>query len=58
MKIDGAAALVTGANRGLRASIAQALLDSGAAVYGGARDPASITNDRLIPGDTEMAEQS
>ena len=49
MKIEGATALVTGANRGLGASIAQALLDAGAIVYGGARDPASITNDRLIP---------
>ena len=49
MKIEGAAALVTGANRGLGAAIAQALLDAGATVYGGARDPASITNDRLIP---------
>src|SRR5947199_2945504 len=49
MKIEGAAALVTGANRGLGAAIAQALLDSGATVYGGARDPGSITNDRLVP---------
>jgi NAD(P)-dependent dehydrogenase (short-subunit alcohol dehydrogenase family) len=49
MKIEGAAALVTGANRGLGAAIAQALLDSGATVYGGARDPASITNERVIP---------
>ena len=49
MKIEGAAALVTGANRGLGAAIAQALLDSGATVYGAAREPASITNDRLIP---------
>ena len=49
MKIEDAAALVTGANRGLGAAIAQALLDSGATVYGGARDPGSITNDRLVP---------
>ena len=49
MKIEGAAALVTGANRGLGAAIAQALLDAGAIVYGGARHPASFTNDRLIP---------
>jgi NAD(P)-dependent dehydrogenase (short-subunit alcohol dehydrogenase family) len=49
MKIEGAAALVTGANRGLGAAIAQALLDSGASVYGGARDPASITDDRIMP---------
>jgi NAD(P)-dependent dehydrogenase (short-subunit alcohol dehydrogenase family) len=49
MRIEGAAALVTGANRGLGAAIAQALLDAGAIVYGAARDPASITDDRLIP---------
>jgi NAD(P)-dependent dehydrogenase (short-subunit alcohol dehydrogenase family) len=49
MKIEGATALVTGANRGLGSAIAQALVDSGARVYGGARDPASITNDRIIP---------
>jgi NAD(P)-dependent dehydrogenase (short-subunit alcohol dehydrogenase family) len=49
MKVEGSAALVTGANRGLGAAIAQALLDAGATVYGGARNPASITNDRLIP---------
>jgi NAD(P)-dependent dehydrogenase (short-subunit alcohol dehydrogenase family) len=44
MKIEGAAALVTGANRGLGAAIAQALLDSGAKVYGAARDSTTITN--------------
>ena len=49
MKIEGAAALVTGANRGLGAAIAQALLDAGATVYGGARDTASITNQDVIP---------
>jgi NAD(P)-dependent dehydrogenase (short-subunit alcohol dehydrogenase family) len=49
MKIEGAAALVTGANRGLGAAIAQGLLDAGATVYGAARDPARIVNDRLIP---------
>jgi NAD(P)-dependent dehydrogenase (short-subunit alcohol dehydrogenase family) len=49
MKIEGTSALVTGANRGLGAAIAQALLDAGATVYGAARDPASITDDRLIP---------
>jgi NAD(P)-dependent dehydrogenase (short-subunit alcohol dehydrogenase family) len=38
MKVEGAVALVTGANRGLGAAIAQALLDSGATVYGAARD--------------------
>ena len=49
MKIQGAAALVTGANRGLGAAIAQLLLDSGAKVYGAARDTATITNPNVIP---------
>jgi NAD(P)-dependent dehydrogenase (short-subunit alcohol dehydrogenase family) len=49
MKVEGAVALVTGANRGLGAAIADALLDAGATVYGAARDPRSITNDRVIP---------
>ena len=49
MKIQGAAALVTGANRGLGAAIAQALLDSGAKVYGAARDTATITNPNVVP---------
>ena len=49
MKVEGAVALVTGANRGLGAAIADALLDAGATVYGAARDPRSITNDRVLP---------
>ena len=49
MKIQGAAALVTGANRGLGAAIAQALLDSGAKVYGAARDTETITNPNVTP---------
>ncbi len=49
MKIQGATALVTGANRGLGAAIAQALLDSGAKVYSAARDTTSITNQDVIP---------
>ena len=49
MKIQGAAAFVTGANRGLGSAIAQALLDSGAKVYGAARNTTSITNQHVIP---------
>jgi NAD(P)-dependent dehydrogenase (short-subunit alcohol dehydrogenase family) len=49
MKVEGAAAIVTGANRGLGAAIAQALLDSGAKVYGAARDNTTITNQDVIP---------
>jgi NAD(P)-dependent dehydrogenase (short-subunit alcohol dehydrogenase family) len=49
MKIQGAAALITGANRGLGAAVADALLDAGAKVYGAARDVTSITNADVIP---------
>jgi NAD(P)-dependent dehydrogenase (short-subunit alcohol dehydrogenase family) len=49
MKVEGAAALVTGANRGLGAAIAQALVDAGAKVYGAARDTTTITNRDVIP---------
>jgi NAD(P)-dependent dehydrogenase (short-subunit alcohol dehydrogenase family) len=49
MKVAGEVALVTGANRGLGAAIAQQLLDAGAKVYGAARDPDSITDARVIP---------
>jgi NAD(P)-dependent dehydrogenase (short-subunit alcohol dehydrogenase family) len=49
MKIEGSTALVTGANRGLGAAIAQALVEAGAKVYGSARHTASITNPEVIP---------
>src|SRR5438477_10386300 len=49
MKVEGASALVTGANRGLGAAIAQALVDAGAKVYGAARDNTTITNQDVIP---------
>jgi len=49
MKVEGAAALVTGANRGLGAAMAQALVEAGAKVYGAARDSTTITNQDVIP---------
>jgi NAD(P)-dependent dehydrogenase (short-subunit alcohol dehydrogenase family) len=48
MKVEGAAALVSGANRGLGAAIAQALVDARAKVYGAARDNTTITNQDVI----------
>jgi NAD(P)-dependent dehydrogenase (short-subunit alcohol dehydrogenase family) len=48
MKIEGSVALVTGANRGLGAAFANALLDRGAAkVYAAVRDVGSVTDRRL-----------
>jgi NAD(P)-dependent dehydrogenase (short-subunit alcohol dehydrogenase family) len=50
MKIEGSVTLVTGANRGLGAALADALLDRGAAkVYAAVRDVSSLTDCRLIP---------
>jgi NAD(P)-dependent dehydrogenase (short-subunit alcohol dehydrogenase family) len=50
MNIEGSVALVTGANRGLGAAYAQALLQRGAAkVYAAARRPQTITDPRLVP---------
>jgi NAD(P)-dependent dehydrogenase (short-subunit alcohol dehydrogenase family) len=50
MKITGAVALVTGANRGLGLAFARALLERGAAkVYAGARDPASVKLPGVVP---------
>lgn len=50
MKINGATALVTGANRGLGRVIAQRLLERGAAkVYAAARRPETIDLDGVEP---------
>ena len=49
MRVAGATALVTGANRGLGAAIAEALVDAGAKVYGAVRDRTTIANPNVIP---------
>jgi NAD(P)-dependent dehydrogenase (short-subunit alcohol dehydrogenase family) len=50
VKITDSVALVTGANRGLGAAFARALLERGAAkVYAAARDPETITDPALTP---------
>jgi NAD(P)-dependent dehydrogenase (short-subunit alcohol dehydrogenase family) len=50
MKVAGAVALVTGANRGIGLAFARALLSAGAAkVYAAARNPASVTLPGAVP---------
>lgn len=50
MDINGSVALVTGANRGIGRAFARALMDHGAAkVYAGVRDPATVTDQGLVP---------
>lgn len=50
MKLDNAVVLITGANRGLGLAFAKEALARGARkVYAGARDPASVTLEGVIP---------
>ncbi|GAA0292098.1 SDR family oxidoreductase [Kineococcus aurantiacus] len=51
MELEGATALVTGANRGLGRRLSEELLARGARVYAAARDPRSID----LPGVTPLA---
>jgi NAD(P)-dependent dehydrogenase (short-subunit alcohol dehydrogenase family) len=53
--IEGARVLVTGANRGLGRAFTEVLLERGAAaVYGGARNPAAVAVDGVIPVELDI----
>jgi NAD(P)-dependent dehydrogenase (short-subunit alcohol dehydrogenase family) len=59
MKIEGATALVTGANRGIGKAFAEELLARGAAkVYAGVRDPATITDRRLVAVQLDVTDEA
>ena len=49
MKIQDSVVLVTGANRGLGKAFARALVERGATVYAGARDPLSVADPDVRP---------
>ena len=50
MRIEGSVAFVSGANRGLGEAFTRLLVENGAAnVYGGARDPGTITVPGVVP---------
>ncbi|GLY53303.1 SDR family oxidoreductase [Lentzea sp. NBRC 102530] len=58
MDFNGAVVLVTGANRGLGKAFAQEFAKRGAKVYGGARNPASVVDEGVIPVQLDVTDSA
>jgi NAD(P)-dependent dehydrogenase (short-subunit alcohol dehydrogenase family) len=59
MQVQGAVALVTGANRGLGKAFARALVEAGATkVYAGARDVSTVTDPDVIPVQLDVTDHA
>lgn len=58
MDFNTATVLVTGANRGLGRVFAQELVKRGAKVYGGARKPASVVDEGVIPVQLDVTDDA
>ncbi|MGW4212250.1 SDR family oxidoreductase [Lentzea sp. NPDC004789] len=58
MDIDGAVVLVTGANRGLGRAFAREFVKLGAKVYAGARNPASVVDEGVVPVQLDVTDDA
>ncbi|MCP2246663.1 SDR family oxidoreductase [Lentzea aerocolonigenes] len=58
MSFNGAAVLVTGANRGLGRAFALEFARRGAKVYAGARNPASVVDEGVIPVQLDVTDDA
>ncbi|WP_112274694.1 SDR family oxidoreductase [Lentzea terrae] len=58
MELNGVAVLVTGANRGLGRAFAQELRKRGAKVYAGARNPASVVDEGVVPVQLDVTDDA
>lgn len=57
MRIEGATALVTGANRGLGREFATALVRQGATVYAGVRDTSQVVDENVVAVELDVTDE-